>query len=93
MRRRRPVRAPSEPTTKDTGEHLGSIDLRVVPGGNAVTYLHEGKQYLMVAVGSGSSNAELLALTLPSREDSAGRGEEWGRHARAETHVHRESVR
>ena len=50
---------------KDTGEHLGSVDLPASPGGNPVTYLHEGKQYLVVAVGSGGRNAELLALTLP----------------------------
>ena len=50
---------------KDTGEHLGAVDLPAVPGGNPVTYLHEGKQYLVVAVGRGGSDAELLALTLP----------------------------
>ncbi len=49
---------------KSTGDHLGSLDLPGVPGGNPVTYLHNGKQYLAVAVGSGD-NAELLALTLP----------------------------
>ena len=50
---------------KDTGEHLGSVDLPASPGGNPVTYLHEGTQYLVVAVGSGGRNAELLALTPP----------------------------
>ena len=50
---------------KDTGEHLGSVDLPAPPGGNPVTYLHEGKQYLVVAVGSGGRTSELLALTLP----------------------------
>ena len=50
---------------KDTGEHLGSIDLPAVPGGNPVTYMHEGKQYLVIAVGNGRRDAELLALTLP----------------------------
>ena len=50
---------------KNTGEHLGSVDLPAPPGGNPVTYLHEGKQYLVVAVGSGGTTAELVALTLP----------------------------
>lgn len=50
---------------KDTGAHLGSVDLPAVPGGNPVTYRHEGKQYLVVAVGSGGSDSELIALTLP----------------------------
>ncbi len=50
---------------KDTGAHLGSVRLPAVPNGNPVTYLHEGKQYLVVAVGSGGRDAELVALTLP----------------------------
>ncbi len=53
---------------KSSGEHLGSLDLPAAPGGNPVTYLHDGKQYLVVAVGTGNSErgpAELLALTLP----------------------------
>ena len=49
---------------KSTGNHLGALDLPGVPGGNPVTYLHNDKQYLVVALGSGDS-AELLALTLP----------------------------
>ena len=46
---------------KATGDHLGSVDLPAVPGGNPVTYRHDGKQYLVVAVGTGD-DAELLAL-------------------------------
>ena len=50
---------------KDTGEHLGSLRLPGIPGGNPITYLHDGRQYLVVAVGSGGADAELIALTLP----------------------------
>ena len=53
---------------KDSGEYLGSIELPSIPYGNPITYLHEGKQYIVVAVGTGSSEAappELIALTLP----------------------------
>ncbi len=53
---------------KDNGEYLGSIDLPAIPYGNPITYLHEGKQYIVVAVGTGSSEAappELIALALP----------------------------
>ena len=50
---------------KDTGKHLGSVDLPAPPGGNPVTYLHEGKQHLVVAIGRGGTDAELIALTLP----------------------------
>ena len=50
---------------KDTGEYLGSVRLPAVPQGNPITYLHEGKQYIMVAIG-GRRNAapELIALAL-----------------------------
>ena len=54
---------------KETGEHLGSVRLPGIPGGNPITYLHDGRQYLVVAVGSGGADAELIALTLPSAED------------------------
>ena len=52
---------------KDDGEYLGSVELPAIPYGNPITYLHEGKQYLAVAVGSGSGDAtpELVALALP----------------------------
>ena len=35
------------------------------PGGNPMTYLHEGKQYIVVAVGRGGADAELIPLALP----------------------------
>ncbi len=52
---------------KDNGEYLGSIPLPAVPYGNPITYLHDGRQYIVVAVGSGSTTAtpELIALALP----------------------------
>ncbi len=52
---------------KDTGAYLGSVELPAVPYGNPVTWLHEGKQYIAVAVGTSSAagGAELLALALP----------------------------
>ena len=50
---------------RETGEHLGSVPLPTMPGGNPMTYLHEGKQYIVVAVGRGGGDAELIALALP----------------------------
>ena len=50
---------------KDTGEYLGSVELPAVPGGNPITYLHEGKQYIAVAVGGRSVTPEVIALALP----------------------------
>ena len=50
---------------KATGKTLWSIDLGVGQNGTPMTYLHDGKQYVVVAVGSTDYPAELVALALP----------------------------
>ena len=50
---------------KASGETLWSIDLGVGQNGTPMTYLHEGKQYVVVAVGGTDYPAELVALALP----------------------------
>jgi glucose dehydrogenase len=50
---------------KATGETLWSIDLGVGQNGTPMTYQHQGKQYVVVAVGSTDYPAELVALALP----------------------------
>ena len=51
---------------KDTGEYLGSVELPSTPWGNPITYLYEGKQHILVAVGGRPGDpAELIALALP----------------------------
>ena len=53
---------------KDNGEYLGSVPADRSLHGNLITYLHEGRQYLVAAVGTGSSETappELIALALP----------------------------
>ena len=52
---------------KTTGDYCGSLTLPAVPFGNPTTYLHEGTQYIVVAVGGGGGAAapELIALALP----------------------------
>jgi quinoprotein glucose dehydrogenase len=50
---------------KATGETLWSIDLGVGQNGTPMTYQHDGKQYVVVAVGSTDYPAELVALGLP----------------------------
>jgi quinoprotein glucose dehydrogenase len=50
---------------KDTGDYLGSVRLPSIPQGNPMTYLYEGKQYLVVAVGGRRGAVpELIALAL-----------------------------
>lgn len=50
---------------KETGAPLRVIELDAFSGAAPMTYMHGGKQYIVVATGSGPSS-ELIALTLPS---------------------------
>ena len=52
----------AEVWTRDTAY---SIDLGVGQNGTPMTYLHDGKQYIVVAIGSTDYPAELVALALP----------------------------
>ncbi len=50
---------------KRTGDLLAEITLPANAGGSPMTYLHNGRQYVVVAVGGSSISAELVALALP----------------------------
>ena len=50
---------------KATGAIVWSIDLGVGQNNTPMTYLHDGKQYVVVSVGSTDYPAELVALALP----------------------------
>jgi quinoprotein glucose dehydrogenase len=50
---------------KKTGEVLWENDLGTGTTGAPMTYLHNGKQYVVVAVGGAKHSPELVALTLP----------------------------
>jgi len=56
---------------KTSGEYLGAIALTATPYGNPITYLYDGKQYILVPVGGGAVyggggvTAEILAFALP----------------------------
>ena len=49
---------------KATGEERGAVFMDKVQTGAAMTYMHNGKQYIVTAVGS-SFGADLLAFALP----------------------------
>src|ERR1700753_1772043 len=53
---------------KATGEERGAVFMDKVQTGAAMTYMHNGKQYIVNAVGS-SFGAELLAFALPGGVD------------------------
>ncbi len=55
---------------KATGEERGALFMDKVQTGAAMTYMHNGKQYIVTAVGS-SFGADLLAFALPGEAAAA----------------------
>jgi quinoprotein glucose dehydrogenase len=51
---------------KRTGERIAAIELPAVTTGVPMTYMLNGNQYIVVAVGGQNHPGELVALTLPS---------------------------
>ncbi len=50
---------------KESGETLWSVELTPGVGGSPMTYLHEGRQYVVVAVGGSGAPSRLVAFALP----------------------------
>ena len=50
---------------KDTGEIIAEIELPAHQTGGPMTYMHEGEQYIVVAVSGRGVPGELVALKLP----------------------------
>jgi glucose dehydrogenase len=50
---------------KFTGEEVGRIEIPAPTSTAPMTYMHEGKQYIVLPVARGGHPAELVALTLP----------------------------
>jgi quinoprotein glucose dehydrogenase len=70
-----PVAAPSTPATdatrkllyvfdKQTGALVHTVEIDAFSAASPMTYMHRGKQYIVIATGSGP-NSELVALSLP----------------------------
>jgi quinoprotein glucose dehydrogenase len=60
---------------KATGEQRGAVFIDKAQTGAAMTYMHEGKQYIVTALGS-SHGADLVAFALPGRAEAAAVREE-----------------
>ena len=50
---------------KATGEVVWEIELEAGTSNSPISYLHDGKQYLLVAIGDRQHSPELVAFTLP----------------------------
>jgi quinoprotein glucose dehydrogenase len=53
---------------KATGKEVGAVYLPAQQSGSPMTYMHNGKQYIVVAVSGGAYSGEYIAFTLPSSE-------------------------
>ena len=50
---------------KTTGAEVGAVYMPAPQTGSPMTYMLNGRQYLVVAISGGSYSGELLALKLP----------------------------
>ena len=50
---------------KATGENVAEVYMPAPQTGTPMTYMLDGEQYIVVAVGGGTVSAQLLAFTLP----------------------------
>ena len=55
---------------KNTGECVAEIELPAPTNHPPMTYLHDGKQYIVLPVAGADHPAELVALALPDEEDA-----------------------
>jgi quinoprotein glucose dehydrogenase len=53
---------------KQTGEQVGAIWMPAPQSGGPMTYMWQGKQYIVVAVSGGTYSGEYIAYTLPDAE-------------------------
>ncbi len=53
---------------KRTGEEIAQIELPATTNTAPMSYMHNGKQYIVVAVAEAGVEAELVALALPDDE-------------------------
>jgi quinoprotein glucose dehydrogenase len=55
---------------KSTGKEVGAVFMPAPQSGSPMTYMLNGKQYIVVAVSGGAYSGEYLAFRLPAKEES-----------------------
>ena len=50
---------------KTTGQIIADLEIPASQSGLPMTYMHEGKQYVVFTVGGGEQVPELIAMALP----------------------------
>jgi quinoprotein glucose dehydrogenase len=53
---------------KNTGKEVGAVWMPAPQSGSPMTYMWQGKQYIVVAVSGGNYSGEYLAYALPDNE-------------------------
>jgi len=56
---------------KGTGKEVGAVYMPAPQSGSPMTYMWQGKQYIVVAVGGGNYSGEYIAFTLPTNEEGS----------------------
>jgi len=51
---------------KATGQEVGAVSLPAPQSGSPMTYMVNGRQYIVVAVSGGNYSGEYLAFSLPA---------------------------
>jgi quinoprotein glucose dehydrogenase len=51
---------------KASGREVGAVYMPAAQSGNPMTYMVDGKQYIIVAVSGGSYSGEYIAYSLPN---------------------------
>src|SRR6185295_8524870 len=52
---------------KGTGKEVGAVYMPAPQSGSPMTYMLNGRQYLVVAISGGTYSGELMALRLPTQ--------------------------
>jgi len=52
---------------KATGKEVGAVWIAAPQSASPMTYLVDGKQYIVVAISGGNYSGEYVAFTLPAR--------------------------
>jgi quinoprotein glucose dehydrogenase len=58
---------------KATGKQVGAVWMPAPQSGSPMTYMWQGKQYIVIAVSGGTYSGEYISFALPDAEDTGGR--------------------
>ncbi len=53
---------------KKTGQQVGAVLMPAIQSGSPMTYMLDGRQYIVVAVSGGAYSGEYVAYALPAAE-------------------------